>query len=217
MASLRLSSDSKDLINKTFAYVEGSREMRHIAAAIAYLYNTSLHVSCPSYPPKSAITRDARNHVPSRYNSPRGMKTLNSMLRHTFNFFYEIQRMMNWDDYEERNNERNIVFFRARSLCATISEAFVIIVEADKSKSKDSTASRLFSMINDYIVALPRTLAAQRAAEAVEAEIRRKEAEAKAKADAEKAAAEKVEANKARANANARARAAGFASAANVW
>lgn len=217
MASNRVSSDTKDLINKTYAYVEGSREMRHIAAAIAYLYNTSLHVSCPSAAPRSAITRDARLYVPSRYNNPRGMKALNSMLRHTFNFFYEIQRIMNWDDYEARNNARNVVFFRARSLCATISDAFAILVEADLSRTKNDAAGRLFRMINDYILVLPRTRAAERAAAAAEEELRRKEAEAKAKVDAERAAAEKAEANKARANANARARAAGFASAANVW
>jgi hypothetical protein len=217
MASNRVSSDTKDLVNKTYAYVEGSRELRHIAAAIAYLYRTSLYVSCPGAAPRSAITRDARAHVVMRYNSPRGMKPLNSMLRHAYNFFYDIQRMMNWDDYEARNNARNVVFFRARSICAAISEAFGILVEADMSRTKDGTASRLFRMITDYIGALPNTLAAQRAADAAEAEERRKAAEARAKVDAERAAAAKADENKTRANANARARAAGFASAANVW
>lgn len=217
MASNRVSSDTKDLITKTYAYVEGSRETRHIAAAIAYLYNTSLYVSCPSSAPRSAITRDARLHVPMRYNHPRGMKALNSMLRHSFNFFYEIQRMMNFDDYDARNNARNVIFFRARSLCATISEAFAILVEADQSRTKDGAADRLFRMISDYIIVLPRTRAAERAAAEAEAEEVRKAAEAKAKAGAERAAAEKVEANKAKANANARARAAGFASAADIW
>lgn len=217
MASLRVSSDTKDLINKTYAYVEGSRDLRHVAAAIAYLYQTSLYVSCPAAAPRSAITRDARLHVPMRYNHPRGMKALNSMLRHSFNFFYEIQRMMNWDDYEARNNARNVVFFRARSICATISDAFAILVEADMSKSKDGTAHRLFGMISEYVAALPKTRAAERAAEEAEAEERRKAAEARAKVEAERAAAAKADENKAKANANTRARAAGFASAANVW
>ena len=202
---------------RRYAYVEGSREPHHVAAAIAYLYNTSLYVSCPSSAPRSAITRDARIHVPMRYNHPRGMTALNSMLRHTFNFFYEIQRMMNWDDFEARGNARNAIFFRARSLCATISEGFSILIDADRSRTKDKEADRLFRMISDYIRLLPRTRAAERAAAVVEEERRRKEAEAKAKVDAEKAAADKVEANKARAIANAHARAAGFASAANVW
>ena len=217
MASNRVSSDTKDLINKTYAYVEGSREPHHVAAAIAYLYNTSLHVSSPSSAPRSAITRDASLHVPMRYNHPRGMKALNSMLRHTFNFFYEIQRMMNWDDYEARDNARNVVFYRARSLCATLSEGFSILVYADRSRTKDKEANNFFRMISDYVRVLPRTRAAERAAAAVEEEIRRKEAEAKAKVDAGKAAVEKIAANKDRAIANAQARAAGFASAANVW
>lgn len=217
MASNRVSSDTKDLINKTYAYVEGSREMRHIAGAIGYLYHTSLRVSCPAAAPRSAITSDARLHVPMRYNHPRDPKALNSMLRHTFNFFYDIQSMMNWRDYEARANARNVVFFRARSLCATISEAFGILAEADRSRTKDGEASHLFRMIGDSVNRLPLTRAAERAAEAVAAEERRKAAEVKAKANAVKAAAEKVEENKARANANARARAAGFASAANVW
>lgn len=217
MAAERLSEETKTLVNKTYAYVEGSRELRHLAAAVGFLYNSSLHGSCPHSAPRSSITRDARLYVPMHYNTPRGMKPLNSMLRHTFNYFYDIQRMMNFDDYEARDDLKNVVFFRARSVCATISDAFAILVEASQSRSKDETASRLFRMISDSVFVVPRTRAEERAAEAEDRRRAAAAAEVRAKAEAERAAAQKAEDDKHRAEADARARVAGFASAADVW
>lgn len=217
MASDRLSAETKDLINKAYTYGEGSRETRQLAATVAYLYTTSLHGSCPASAPRSNITRDARLYVPTHYNTPRGKKPLNSMLRHAFNFFYDIQRMMNFDDYDARDDARNAVFFRARSLCASLSEAFGILVEAGLSRTKDSAASRLFRYICDYSIVLPLTASEQRAADAEER--RRAEAAAaiRAAAEDERRAAEKVVADAAKAEADKRAQVAGFASAADIW
>ena len=217
MASDRLSAETKDLVFKTHSYVEGSRELRHLAAAVAYLYSTSLYASCPAAAPRSSITRDARLHVPMHYNNPRGMKALNSMLRHAFNYFYDIKRMMNWDDYEARDEAHNVVFFHARSVCATISDAFAILVEADLSRSKNETASRFYRMICDYIVALPRTCKEQRVAETEERRRAEAAATARIEEEAKRAAAEKAATDAVRAEADKRAQAAGFASAADVW
>jgi hypothetical protein len=217
MAAERLSAEKKDLVFRAYAYVEGSRETRHVAAVVAFLYTTSLHGSCLDSAPRSAITRDARLYVPGRYNSPRGLKPLNSMLRHTFNYFYDIQRMMNWDDYEARSEMKNIVFFRARSLCATISEAFAILVEAGLSGNKDSAAASLFRYISDYCVVLPRTCSEQRAAEAEERRRAEVAAAQRAVEEAKRAAAQKVIDDAEREVADAAARKAGFASAADVW
>ena len=220
MASDRLSAETKDLVFKTYAYVERSTETRHMAAAVAFLYASTLHGTCPAGAPRSNITRDARLHVPESYNYPRGMKSLqplNSMLRHAFNYFDNIQRMMNWNDYEARGEMKNVVFFRARALCATLSEVFGILVEADMSRNKRDVAARLFRQINDYCIVLPLTCSEQRAAE--EEERRREEEAAAARAveEAKRAAALKVIEDAERAEADKRAQAAGFASAADVW
>jgi hypothetical protein len=217
MAAERLSAETKDLVFKAYAYVERSSETRHLAAAVAFLYSTSLHGSCPAAAPRSNITRDARLYVPGHYNSPRGMKPLNSMLRHTFNYFDNIQRMMNWDDYEARGEMKNVVFFRARSLCATISEVFGILVEAGLSRNKDAAASSLFRQISDYCVVLPRTCSEQRAAEAEERRRAEVAAAQRAVEEAKRAAAQKVIDDAERAEADKKAQAAGFASAADVW
>ncbi len=125
--------------------------------------------------------------------------------------------MMNFDDYEARDDLKNVVFFRARSVCATISDAFAILVEASQSRSKDETASRLFRMISDSVFVVPRTRAEERAAEAEDRRRAAAAAEVRAKAEAERAAAQKAEDDKHRAEADARARVVGFASAADVW
>ena len=217
MASDRLSDETKDLILKAYAYVEDSREPRHLAAAVAFFYNSSLHGSCPAAAPRSNLARDARINVPWHYNNPRGMKPLNSMLRHAFNYFYDIQRKFNFDDYEARAEKKNVVFFRARSLCATISEVFSILVESSYSRSKDEVASRLFRQICDYCYRMPRTIKERRAAD--EEERRREEAAAAVLAaeEAKRAAAVKVIDDAARAEADKKAQAAGFASAEDVW
>ncbi len=125
--------------------------------------------------------------------------------------------MMNWDDYEARGEMKNVVFFRARSLCATISEVFGILVEAGLSRNKDAAASSLFRQISDYCVVLPRTCSEQRAAEAEERRRAEVAAAQRAVEEAKRAAAQKVIDDAERAEADKKAQAAGFASAADVW
>lgn len=178
-AYIRLADGAEDLVFSTYAYVERSRELRHLAAAVAFLYKSSLHGSCPAAAPRSYITRDARRHIPGRYNSPRGMKPLNSMLRHTFNYFDNIQCRFNFDDLDARETEDSVVFKRARWLCATISEVFAILSEADLSRTKDSAAYRLFQYICDYCLVLPKTLAEERKASAAARAIEERDAMAR--------------------------------------
>ncbi len=166
------------IIDKAYSYVEKSTDTKHIAAVVAYMYNTSLFATCPASAPRSNICADPRASIPMHFNSPLGMKYLSAMLRHAFNFFegHEKSPFMNWCDTEALADPQSQIYFDARSLRKKMEIAFSTLSGASgpsPSTTKVKAASHMFRMIEEYIRYPPRTLAEVRLADAADALARR--------------------------------------------
>ncbi len=158
------------------------------AALIALLYRTrSLHDACPMGVPSSELGRGFS--VNEHFNHPPGMKALNVMLRHTYNYFNDFTKKMNFNDYEARACGSNVIYFRARDVRNVIATVFAALSDT-ASGTKYKAAQTLFNRIKDCIVSMPPTPAererererereiARRAAIAATAEETRRAAEA---------------------------------------
>ncbi len=171
-----VSAAHRNIINGAYAYVEKSKETKHMAAAVAYLYNSALYTTCPVAAPQSSICTDPRTKIPMHFNSPLGMKYLNSMLRHAFNFFKGHENNMNWNDTEALAEPQNKIYFYARTLRKKLEITFSTLSGADgpsPSNTKVKAASHLFRLIEEYIRYPPRTLGEVRLADAGDAFARR--------------------------------------------
>lgn len=182
---MRISPEIRRIIYTTYSYVEGSKELPHLAAAVAYLYKSPLY-EYSAAPPESTIAPKSSS-ILMRFNNPLGMKPLNSMLRHFFNVFSDVERMMNWNDYDALECEENKIFFHARSLCSTLSRVFDILSKAEQSNTREKAAKNMFNTISDFVRRLPPTRREERTAEAKATELR---IEAGEKAVVERLAAE---------------------------
>ena len=172
----------RNIINGAYSYVEKSKETKHIAAAVAYLYNTSLYSSCPDAPPRCpgaaplSEIADPRSNIPMHYNRPNGMKFINSMLRHAFNFFKGYENIMNWADTEALADPQCKIFFKARSLRQKLEIVFNTLSGASgpaPSTTKVKAAVHMFKLIEEYIRYPPQTLSEVRLADADDAFKRR--------------------------------------------
>jgi hypothetical protein len=165
----------RNIINGAYSYVEKSKETKHIAAAVAYLYSTSLYSSCPDAPPRCpgapplSEIADPRSNIPMHYNRPNGMKFLNSMIRHVYNFFKGYENSMNWADTEALADPQCKIFFKARSLRQKLEIVFTTLSGASgpsPSTTKVKAAAHMFKLIDEYIRYPPQTLAEVRLADA---------------------------------------------------
>lgn len=158
------------------------------AAMIALLYRTrSLHDACPMGVPSSELGRGFS--VNEHFNHPPGMKALNVMLRHTYNYFNDFTKKMNFNDYEARTCGSNVIYFRARDVRNTIATVFAALSDT-ASGTKYKAAQTLFNRIKDCIVSMPPTPAEREREREREREIARRAAVAAAAEEARRAAEE---------------------------
>jgi hypothetical protein len=124
-------------------------------ALIALLYRTrTIYDSCPPGVPSSELGRGFA--VNEHFNHPNSMKALNVMLRHTYNYFNDFTKKMNFDDYEACSEPRNAIYFRARHVRNTIASVFATLSDTS-SGTKYKAAQTMFTKIKDYITCMPLT------------------------------------------------------------
>lgn len=153
-------TDSRDAIK--LAIINSAHEyLSDPPAMIALLYrNRTLYDACPPGVPSSELGRNRHGadfQVPEHFNHPHGMKSMNAMLRHTYNYFNEFCQKMNFNDFEATSNSDNVVFFRARAVRNEIVSVFTTLYESSRSKTKQKDAEKIYQRILDCITSLPPT------------------------------------------------------------
>ncbi len=188
-AGTPMSFDAKD--DAKAAIVRSAREyLADPPAMIALLYRTrALYETCPPGVPSSELGRNRHGadfQIAEHFNHPHGMKSLNAMLRHAFNFFNEFCRKMNFNDYEATSERGNVVFFHARAVRNEIATVFSTLSDVS-SKTKEKEAEKVYRRILDCITSMPPTPAEREREREREREHQRRAAALAAAEDARRA------------------------------